>query len=131
MTRSSFTLREEVHSDHVIFYAIGYINDFAAETINERCSFYVEEGIKNFIVNFKEVEFINSIGISILISIIEKILQIKGTLYFSNLNRVNKEVFNILEISKFAIIVGNDKEAQEQIQQRKAVLEKGIKTDGS
>jgi len=108
---AKFSVTDRVHDKYVVLYVNGYINNLGGEKIDERCSYYLKKGIKSFIINFERTELINSVGISILIGVIEKVLQVKGTLYFTNANRVSKEIFRMLELSKFAKILDTEEQA--------------------
>ena len=56
----------------------------------------IAKGFKNFIINFAQSPIINSMGLSILIGVIEKTNQIEGKLAFSNLTEVNAETMEIM-----------------------------------
>jgi anti-anti-sigma factor len=108
---AKFSVTDKVHHDYVVLHVNGYINNLGGEKIDERCSHYLKKGIKNFVINFQDTELINSVGISILIGVIEKVLQVKGVLYFTNANKVSKEIFHMLELSKFAKIFDTEEQA--------------------
>ena len=53
-------------------------------------------GVRRIVINFEETELINSIGISILLGVIESVNGAEGSLVLSNLNASNRELFEML-----------------------------------
>ena len=94
-----------------IIYANGYLNALTAERLEDLCEEILQKGIKKIIVNFKETEFINSIGISILIGMIEKMRKAKGHLGFCNLSKVHSDTFEMLGLTKYIPIFPSETEA--------------------
>lgn len=109
---SGFRLTTEVDRDYVIFRTDGYINNLGGEKIEREFEANLKKGYRKFIINFEKTELINSIGISILIGVIEKILESEGKLYFSNLSPVNAEIFEIMGLTKYVPIFNTDEEAK-------------------
>ncbi len=62
-------------------------------------------------LDFAEVEFINSIGISLLLSIVEKQKEYDGTLCFSSMREQHKEIFEMLGLTKHVLIFESQEEA--------------------
>ena len=86
--------------DTVVLYPQNYINGIEGEKLEEVCETFFAKGIKKFVIDFSETDIINSIGVSILIGIIEKIKESKGVVLFSGLSKVNLEVFRIVGLTK-------------------------------
>ena len=107
----SFTLSTVREDSHAIIRTNGYINDLGGEQIDEECTKLLNHGINIIIINFENSKIINSIGISILIGVIEKIREKKATLIFSNLSEVNEETFKMMGLAKFATIYKTEEEA--------------------
>ena len=108
---TNFTLSLEKKNNHAIIRTNGYINDLGGEKIDEECSKLLEDGITTIIINFEKSAIINSIGISILIGVIEKVREKKANLAFSNLTELNKETFKMMGLAKFATIYDSEEEA--------------------
>ena len=70
----------------------------AQETITE----IIEGGVSNMLINLKEVGFVSSAGLRILLAAAKKMVSINGTLRISDLNETVNEVF---EISGFISIL--------------------------
>lgn len=90
----------------------GYINNLGAERIEQECDAMIERGYRKFIINFEKSPIINSMGLSILIGIIEKMLEIKGTLAFTDLTAVNAETMEIMGLTQYAQLYPTEREAR-------------------
>ena len=98
-------------NDVVIFQTQGYINDLGGETIEKRCDDILREGYRKFIINFDNSPIINSMGISFLIGVIDRINKAEGSVYFSNLTASNSEVLKLMGLTKFAPIFSTEEDA--------------------
>lgn len=90
----------------------GYINNLGAERIEQECDAMIARGFRKFIINFEKSPIINSMGLSILIGIIEKMLEIKGVLAFTDLTPVNAETMEIMGLTQYAQIYPTEREAR-------------------
>ena len=82
----------------VIFYFNGYLNKSLKESeIRDRMDLIFKKGCNRFIMNFGDTNLINSVGVSILMGIVDSIIKNKRRLAFSNLSKTNFEIFDRLE----------------------------------
>ncbi len=102
-------------NDHVILYPDNYINDIEGDKLDYMCDYLLKKGIKKFVIDFSGTELINSIGISILIGIIEKVKRHKGVVLFSGLRKVNQNIFNIVGLTKYVPIYRTEREAVDEL----------------
>ncbi len=79
-----------------VIYPGPYLNQLRGERIESRCHELIASGIRHIVINFEETELINSIGISILLGVIEAVNDARGRLVLSNLNASNRELFEML-----------------------------------
>jgi len=79
-----------------VLYPGPYLNQLRGEGIERRCRELLASGIRQIVINFAETELINSIGISILLGVIEAVNEARGTLVLSNLAQSNRELFEML-----------------------------------
>jgi anti-anti-sigma factor len=89
-------IRSRIVDDAAVIYPGIYLNQLRGESIEHQCQEFLLSGIRNIVINFEETELINSIGISILIGVIESVNQARGTLVLSNLSSSNRELFEML-----------------------------------
>lgn len=93
---SEFKITANRQSDALIIATSGYINKDAGETIATECYKHIDDGVTKVILNLKESKVINSIGISILIEIIEKLQSINGKMIFTNLEPAVEKTLTIM-----------------------------------
>jgi len=86
--------------DIVVLCADNYINKVEGENLEKVCDAFLAKGTHKFVIDFSGTDIINSIGISILIGIIEKIRDKKGLVLFSGLTKVNHDIFNMVGLTK-------------------------------
>lgn len=106
-----FSLTHEVESDVLIVRTKGYLNDLGAEQVDEICSEHLENEINKIIINLEHSPLINSIGISILIGVIEAIEESEGALAFTNLTPTNRKTFEMMGLLQFAKSFEKEEEA--------------------
>lgn len=98
-----------------VLYTDEYINGLVGEKLEEQCCKVIEKGLNRIIINFRQTELINSIAISILIGVIERIMESRGVLCFSNLTKINKEIFEMLGLTRYVRIFETEEEAINQM----------------
>lgn len=94
-----------------IVYTEGYINNQGGEEIARVAYQLIDEGRKVLLLNLAGTKIVNSIGISILIEIIEKMIEIDGKLGFSNLTATIAKTFEIMGLSQYAQIFPDEAQA--------------------
>jgi len=99
---TDFNFTSEFKDNSLIIKTSGYINNIAGEQISEEFAKHKDGGIKKVIMDLKESTVVNSIGISYLIEIIEKLNESNGKLYFMNLDPTIEKTFSIMGLFQFA-----------------------------
>ncbi|MBA4406928.1 anti-anti-sigma factor [bacterium] len=99
---SEFNLATETKDNCVIINTMGYINNIGGQKIIDEFYKYNGNGINNVILNLAQSNVVNSIGISFLIEIIEKLNQSNGKLIFTNLDPSIEKTFTIMGLFQFA-----------------------------
>ncbi|HAO93226.1 MAG: hypothetical protein A2X93_08720 [Deltaproteobacteria bacterium GWC2_56_8] len=94
----------------VVVYADNYINDIEGEKLEEMCDAFLAKGFKKIVIDFSGTDLVNSIGVSILIGIIEKIKG-KGAVVFSGLKDVNFQIFHIVGLTRHIRVFNNEEDA--------------------
>ena len=79
-----------------VLYPGPYLNQLRGESIERRCQELLAGGVRHIVINFAETELINSIGVSILLGVIEAVNDARGSLVLSNLTPSNRELFEML-----------------------------------
>ena len=89
-------IRAKLVEDAAVIYPGPYLNQLRGEDVENQCQELLTNGVRRIVINFAETELINSIGISILLGVIESVSQADGSLVLSNLNGSNRELFEML-----------------------------------
>jgi len=100
--RDEFSLVFQVDGPVLIIRTKGYLNDLGAEQVDTICSENLGKGTKKIVINLEHSPLINSIGISILIGVIEAIEEASGALAFTNLTPTNRKTFEMMGLLQFA-----------------------------
>jgi anti-anti-sigma factor len=99
---TDFNLSSEFKENSLILKTSGYINNTAGEQISNEFTKHSGSDCSKVIMDLAESKVVNSIGISYLIEIIEKLNDSSGKLYFVNLDPTIEKTFNIMGLFQFA-----------------------------
>lgn len=108
---NNFSISVKPANDIVVIMPKGYVNDLGAERLEHACEQYLAKGLKKIIINFSEMQFINSIGASVFTGIVQKTLEYGGQLYFTNMKKAHCDVFEMLGIIKHVNVFKDEREA--------------------
>ena len=97
-----------------VIYTDGYINNQGGEEIARVAYQLLDEGYRSLVLNLEKTKIVNSIGISILIEIIEKMLEIQGRLGFCCLTPTIHKTFHIMGLAQYATIYSDEAAALAQ-----------------
>ncbi|MBA2380297.1 MAG: STAS domain-containing protein [Blastocatellia bacterium] len=93
------TLGVRVLKSAVIF-AGDYLNKLTGEQIERECKSKLAAGYTEIVVNFSSTEIVNSIGVSILLGVIDSAASSGARVVFSDVNEDTVELFEMLGITK-------------------------------
>jgi anti-anti-sigma factor len=110
---SDFSLNVREKGDVVIIETAGYLNNVGGEKVSEACYEKMETGKKLFLINLENSKVVNSIGVSILIEIIEKLQDVDGKLGYYNLAPIVEKTFNIMGLTKYSTVYYSEAEGLE------------------
>ena len=80
----------------------GYINNTGGEEIARQAYLLLGEGVSRLLLDLEKTKIVNSIGISILIEILEKVLDQGGRLAFCRLTPTIEKTFQIMGLAQYA-----------------------------
>jgi len=106
-----FVVDSKTLDDVAVIYPQGYLNNIVGEKLEKEFVAYLEKGVKKIVMDFGKTEFINSIGISILLSILERLKDNNGTLCFTNMSNLHEEIFEMLGLDKYVLVFGSEDDA--------------------
>jgi len=98
-----------------VLYTKGYINNVGGEEIANRAYELMDQGVRTLLLNLRETKIVNSIGISILIEIIEKMIDKGGKIAFCSLTPVIHKTFQIMGLANYATIYADEDTAAAEL----------------
>lgn len=101
-TETSFNVQDE--SGIATVFASDYINKLTGEKIERECKRQLDAGCKTLVLNFKNTEIVNSIGVSILLGVIDAASNAQAKVVFSDVNDETVELFEVLGLTRHAEI---------------------------
>jgi anti-anti-sigma factor len=111
----NFKVTQEQRGDVILFKLQGYLNDLGGEEVERLFKDEVEKGHHKFVIDFNRIAYINSIGVSFLVGIMEatreKILQV----CFTSLSKINEELFEMVGLKKYSATFASHSEAFEYL----------------
>ena len=94
-----------------VVYAGDYVNKMSGQRLERECRLRLEEGARAVVINFRDTELVNSIGVSILLGIVD-IAEARGAqLVFTNLNRHNQKLFELLGLTRCVSLADSEEAA--------------------
>jgi anti-anti-sigma regulatory factor len=81
-------------------FASDYLNKLTGEKIERECRRQLDAGCTTLIVNFKNTEIVNSIGVSILLGVIDAASNANAKVVFSEVSDDTIQLFEVLGITR-------------------------------
>ena len=98
-----------------VIYTEGYINNQGGEEIARVAYELLDGGYRILLLNLGGTKIVNSIGISILIEIIEKMIEVEGRMGFCCLTPTIEKTFQIMGLAQYAPIFPDESAALSQL----------------
>jgi anti-anti-sigma factor len=108
---SYLTVRTRRAEDILVVYIDGYLNSLMGEEVERVVREALDAGGGKLLLNFEGTRLINSIGISIIIDIVEKVMERNGRLAFCCLSRINRELFQMTGVARYVQAFDREEEA--------------------
>ncbi len=94
-----------------VVYVNGYLNSLLGEEVERVVHEILEAGRLRVVLNFEGTKLINSIGISFIIGIVERMMERNGSMAFCSLNRINRDIFQMTGVSRYVRAFDSEEEA--------------------
>ena len=108
---SNFSLSLRTSDDVVVMVPKGYVDGLGAGQMEEASEAVLGKGTKKLVVNFCDTQFINSVGVSVLTSVVHRTQQSSGMLCFTNMKRIHREVFDLTGLTKHVKVFSEEDDA--------------------
>jgi len=99
-----FSVASRLVGDAAVIYPKGYLNNLSGDTLAQKSHIYIGRGITQNAATFSETDLINSIGISLLLQIIEDLKNIKGTICCTNMSKFLRDTFKMLGLIQYMVV---------------------------
>jgi anti-anti-sigma factor len=107
----NFKVVQEQRGDVILFNLQGYLNDLGGEEIERLFKIQVQEGHTKFVIDFGKIAYINSIGVSFLVGIMETTREKRLQVCFTSLSKINEELFEMVGLKKYSATFASNAEA--------------------
>jgi anti-anti-sigma factor len=97
--------------DTAIIYASDYLNKLSGERIERECKRQLESGCRALVINFRDTELVNSIGVSILMGVIDASEKSDARVIFSDVNGQTADLFEMLGLTRHVSVAKDETEA--------------------
>lgn len=105
MNDEQMKLQKDVMAEgYGLIAAAGYINNEGGQAIADAATELIDGGCGTLLIDLEGTRIINSIGVSILLEIMERLLEDKGQLAFCNLTPTISKTFEIMGLVQYATI---------------------------
>ena len=90
-----------------VVYAGDYLNKLSGESVERECRQKISEGATELIVDFSRTEIVNSIGVSILLGVIDVAKSNGASVAFAEVNEGTAELFEMLGVTNHVRLIHN------------------------
>jgi anti-anti-sigma factor len=108
---TSNPVRSRCIGDMAVVYAGDYLNKLSGERIERECRRQLAAGCRALVINFRDTSLVNSIGVSILLGVIDAAEATGAQLVFSDVNKSTVELFEMLGLTRHVALAKNEQEA--------------------
>ncbi len=111
MDTTNTTIRSHSIGTTAVVYASDYLNKLTGEKIERECRRQLDSGCRALIIDFSDTQLVNSIGISILLGIIDLAEKNGARVVFSDVNNQTIALFDMLGLTRHVALAKNEYEA--------------------
>ena len=90
--------------ENAVIFAGDYLNKLSGERLEYDCKRRLDAGCKEIVVNFSQTEIVNSIGISILLGLIDTAAGSGAKVVFTDVKEETVELFDMLGLTNHVTI---------------------------
>jgi anti-anti-sigma regulatory factor len=98
-----------------VIHAGDYVNKMSGLRIERECLVKLENGCRALIIDFKGTELVNSIGVSILLGVIDIAEQRSAPVVFTNVNRHTYKLFELLGLTRHVSMAESEEAARDAL----------------
>ena len=110
-TLSGKVVRSHCVGTTAVVYAGDYLNKLTGEKIEHECRRQLNCGCRALVIDFSDTKLVNSIGISILLGIIDIAEKNGARIVFSEVNQQTVQLFEMLGLTRHVVLAKDEREA--------------------
>lgn len=107
----ALSIRSHCVGTTAVIYASDYLNKLTGERIERECKDRLNSGCRALVIDFSDTQLVNSIGISILMGIIDIAEKSDARVVFSEVNKQTLQLFEMLGLTRHVALAENEQEA--------------------
>ena len=107
----SGAVRSHCVGSTAVVYASDYLNKLTGEKIERECRRQLDSGCRALVIDFSDTKLVNSIGISILLGIINVAEKNGARIVFSDVNIQTIQLFEMLGLTRHVVLAKDEQEA--------------------
>ena len=111
MEITSGAVRSHCVGTTAVIYASDYLNKLTGEKIERECRRQLDSGCRALVIDFSDTKLVNSIGISILLGIINVAEKNGARIVFSDVNLQTIQLFEMLGLTRHVVLAKDEQEA--------------------
>jgi len=111
MESTGATVRSHCVGTTAVVYASDYLNKLTGEIIERECRRQLAAGCQALVIDFSDTELVNSIGISILLGIIDLAEKNGAPIVFADVKSQALALFNMLGLTRHVVLAKDENEA--------------------
>lgn len=108
---TGFLVRSYCVGTTAVVYASDYLNKLTGERIERECRKQLDSGCRALVIDFSDTQLVNSIGISILLGIIDVAEKNGAQVIFADVNNPTTELFEMLGLTRHVVLARDEQEA--------------------
>ncbi|HEX8161351.1 MAG TPA: STAS domain-containing protein [Pyrinomonadaceae bacterium] len=108
-------VRSERTGDVAVVYAGEYLNKLSGERVERECRRRLEEGCRALVLDFRQTGMVNSIGVSILLGVIDAAERAAAAVVFSDVQHQAAQIFELLGLTRHVRIAKDRADALAQL----------------
>ena len=94
-----------------VVYAGDYVNKMSGQRIERECLTRMERGCRALVINFRDTELVNSIGVSILLGVIDEAERRGARVAFSDVSLHTLKLFELLGLTRLVVLAEHEEDA--------------------
>jgi len=110
-TQSGKLVRSHCVGTTAVVYASDYLNKLTGEKIERECRRQLDCGCRALVIDFSDTRLVNSIGVSILLGIIDVAEKSGARIAFAEVNNETVQLFEMLGLTRHVVLAKDEREA--------------------